>query len=176
MFIETTRGFIAASEITELREDSHGDYTARLRDGSTRDIDAEAAGMLARAGQLLPARPDDTALVCATWDEDDGSVGHIVYEVPIVGWRIRGPRFGVYGEPIIADETRGHRHVSVGIVLRDGRIHEQHVDMHKDRHAFVAAAVAEREALRRVLAGKDACPEAPSTPSATNNAAAALPA
>jgi hypothetical protein len=164
MFIETTGGFIAATEITELRETTHGEYTAKLRDGSTRDIDAEAAGLLARAGQLLPARPDDAALVCVTWDEEDGSIGHTTYQVPIVGWRVRGRNFAEFAEPITTDETHGNARVRMGIVLRDGRIHEQHVDMYKDRHAFVAAAVAEHEAVRRALAGKSpASPGEPST-------------
>lgn len=154
MFIETIRGdFVAASEIYEIRvKEGQDSFTAFLRDGSTRSISAEEVGSLARIGRVLPARPGDTAVVCTTWDEDDGSIGCGVHEVAIVGWRIRGGPEAGYGEPILAEESWGGPHWHVGILRSDGRIYVQHDDEYRGRDAFIAAAVKWHEDLRKVRA------------------------
>jgi hypothetical protein len=141
MFIDTSRGMLAASEITEIQRRGSG-WIACLRDGGTREVSEYAMDELRRFGRMLPARAGDVAIVVDV--PDDGQTPEaIVSAVPIVGWLAEGLDDMPYGRPILADNVGE----AVGILCPDGRIIEQGSESHQDRAAFAAAVVARRRRM-----------------------------
>jgi len=129
MFVRTTTGTVFNSdhinEIHEVREGKRPvQHKAYLSDGSPIGILADGEmDALCRIDRMLPAQPNDLAIVVTPHCPEDDSPATVTSEmVPIVGWIIEGPDHEPRGVPILSVPLEVNDRF--GLLLPDGRVVE----------------------------------------------------